>query len=268
MLGKYMKHEFQETGKLMIALNLVILVVTLLGVLLLGSRLFSSPPMMLLGIISLMLYIFGLIAIYIVAYVYFTVRFYKTMYTSQGYLTHTLPLTTAGILNTKILVSLFWTVVTVLMTFLSIIALVATAAGQEWGKMAIHIQNNFIPNRGFAGFWVLFFFLLLAGCLQQLLMVYASLSIGQLFRQYRALASIGVFILMYIALQILSTVTMFIAQLFSIDKLTAHMAAQTSESFFAFYRGILSVSSIECILLCILFYVLCYWLTSKKLNLE
>ena len=45
MLGKYMKHEFKETGKLMIPLNLVILVFTLLGMVMLGSRLLSTPAM-------------------------------------------------------------------------------------------------------------------------------------------------------------------------------------------------------------------------------
>ena len=90
MLGKYMKHEFKETGKLMIPLNLVILVFTLLGMVMLGSRLLSTPAMALIGIASLTLYILTLFAIFIVVYVYFTVRFYKTMYQSQGYLTHTL----------------------------------------------------------------------------------------------------------------------------------------------------------------------------------
>lgn len=134
MLGKYMKHEFQETGKLMIPLNLVILVYTLIGAIMLGSRLFSSPPMVILGVISLVLYMLSLFAIFIVAYVYFTVRFYKTMYTSQGYLTHTLPLSTMGIVNTKMLVSACWMILTVAVTTLSVIVLVAAAIGSEWGK--------------------------------------------------------------------------------------------------------------------------------------
>lgn len=266
MLGKFMKHEFQETARLMIPLNLVILVYTIIGMIMLGSRLLASPSMTILAMVSLMIYMLSLFAIFIVAYVYFTVRFYKTMYTSQGYLTHTLPLTTGMIINTKVLVSLFWIVITVLMTIASVFALVATAAGQELGEI---LFSEFIPYTGFslANFFVSYFFFLIFGCLESLLMAYASLSIGQLFRQYRVLASIGIFILMHIGAQILGTVTLFVTQMFSMDRLLS-MAVQTEESFASFYNGILSVSSVECILLCILFYFLCYWLTDKKLNLE
>lgn len=266
MLGKFMKHEFQETAKLMIPLNLVILVYTIIGMIMLGSRLLASPLMSILAMVSLMIYMLSLFAIFIVTYVYFTIRFYKTMYTSQGYLTHTLPLTTGGIINTKVLVSLFWIVITTLMTVASVFALVAAATGQELGEI---IFVELIPFTGFslADFFVSFFFLLIFGCLEQLLMAYASLSIGQLFRQYRVLASIGIFILMYIGLQILGTVTIFVTEMFSMDRMFL-MAGQTEESFASFYNGILSVSSVECILLSILFYFICYWLTNKKLNLE
>lgn len=266
MLGKYIKHEFKETGKLMIPLNLVIIVFTLFGVLFLGSRLFESPAMALMAVACLILYIFSLIAIFIVAYVYFTVRFYKSMYASQGYLTHTLPLSTGSILNTKILISLFWILVTVLFTFLSVAALIFTAFRQEWGKMFIDIDASLVQD-SLIGFLIPYFFLLLVGCLEQILMIYASLSIGQLFRQYRILASIGIFFAFYAAIQILGTATMFITKFFSAD--TLFLMPQSGENaFFSFYRQIFSISSIEAIFLCVIFYTVCYWLTSKKLNLE
>lgn len=266
MLGKYIKHEFKETGKLMIPLNLVIIVFTLFGALFLGSRLFENPTMALMAIICLMLYIFSLIAIFIVAYVYFTVRFYKSMYASQGYLTHTLPLSTGSVLNTKVLVSLFWILVTVLFTFLSVAALIFTAFRQEWGKMFVDIDVSLVQD-SLIGFLIPYFFLLLVGCLEQILMIYASLSIGQLFRQYRILASVGMFFAFYAVIQILGTVTMFITNFFSVN--TLFLTPQSGENtFFSFYRHIFSISAIESILLCVIFYIVCYWLTNKKLNLE
>ncbi len=267
MLGKYMKHEFKETGKLMIPLNLVILVFTLLGMVMLGSRLLSTPAMALIGIASLTLYILTLFAIFIVVYVYFTVRFYKTMYQSQGYLTHTLPLSTGSIVNTKVFVSLFWVTVTVVFTTLSIIALVYTAMGQEWGKMAVDSDISFLKELLFS-FLLPCFSLTILGGLEQLLMIYASLAIGQLFRQYRVLASIGTFFVFYIALQILGTLTMFFTQFFSMDRLFHISENISGDSFIPFYRQLFSVSTIEVIVFCIVFYILCYWLTDKKLNLE
>lgn len=265
MLGKYMKHEFQETGKLMIPLNLVILVYTLIGAIMLGSRLFSSPPMVILGVISLVLYMLSLFAIFIVAYVYFTVRFYKTMYTSQGYLTHTLPLSTMGIVNTKVLVSACWMILTVAVTTLSVIVLVAAAIGSEWGKIAF---SDFTLYTGFSltGFFTWYVLLLILGCVEQILMIYASLAIGQLCRQYRILASIGTYIAFHMVLQIINTVILFVTQLFSIN--TTLMSFQTDVVSSHFYGRSFTISTIESLLLCVLFYFLCYWLTDKKLNLE
>lgn len=265
MLGKYMKHEFQETGKLMIPLNLVILAYTLIGAIMLGSRLFISPPMIILGVCSLVLYILSLFAIFIVAYVYFTVRFYKTMYTSQGYLTHTLPLSTMGIINTKVLVSSCWMILTVAVTTLSVIALVASAIGSEWGEIAF---SDFSLYTGFSltGFFAWYVLLLILGCVEQILMIYASLAIGQLVRQYRVLASIGTYIVFHMVLQIINVVILFVTQLFSVN--IAFVSYQTDVVSSHFYERSFAISTIESTLLCILFYVLCYWLTNKKLNLE
>ncbi|MCM1257387.1 MAG: hypothetical protein NC307_06000 [Roseburia sp.] len=269
MLRKYIKHEFYETGKLMIPLNLVIIVYTILGAIMLGSRLImANTPMVFIGVISLVLYVLSLIAIFIVAYVYFTVRFYKTMYQSQGYLTHTLPLSTMGIVNTKLLVSACWMVLTVVITTLSIVALVASAIGREWGQEFYETFNDYssFTTFSFAGFSLWYFFLLVLGCLQQLLMIYASLAIGQLCRQYRVLASIGAFIAFYMAIQVVNTVIMFVTQLFSIND--SFIYERENEIFSQVFGRQLTMSTIMCILLCILFYFLCYWLTDKKLNLE
>ncbi len=268
MLGKYMKHEFKETGKLMIPLNLVILVFTLLGVILLSSRLFSPPAMALLAIASLTIYILSLVAIFIVVYVYFTVRFYKSMYQSQGYLTHTLPLSTGGILNTKILVSLFWVVVTVVITTISVLALIYTGIGQKWSETLLETNFCLYGEFSLASLFVPIFFLIILGCFEQILMIYASLSVGQLFRQYRVLASVGTFLVFYIALQVLGTITTFFTQFFSVNKIFSSSKADSITDVVRLYQQIFSVSTLEVIVFCIVFYLLCYWITDKKLNLE
>ena len=40
---------------------------------------------------AMVFYVLGVFALFVVSYVYMCVHFYKTMYSDQGYLTHTLP---------------------------------------------------------------------------------------------------------------------------------------------------------------------------------
>ena len=57
-------------------------------------------------ILSIFLYYFGLIGCTLGTMLIIAIRFYKTCYTDQGYLTHTLPATTRQILNAKIMASI------------------------------------------------------------------------------------------------------------------------------------------------------------------
>ena len=105
------KHELQETGKILIPLNLIVLGIMLLNAVFLGLDLFQKGYLKMIPTFSLMLYVLGLFALFVLTAVYLTMRFYKTMYSNQGYLTHTLPLSTTAILNTKILTAVLWLVI-------------------------------------------------------------------------------------------------------------------------------------------------------------
>ena len=57
-------------------------------------------------VFSIFLYYFGLIGCTLGTTLIIAVRFYKTCYTDQGYLTHTLPASATQILNAKIIASI------------------------------------------------------------------------------------------------------------------------------------------------------------------
>jgi len=275
MLGKLFKHEFKETGKLLIPLNLVIICYTLIGAIMLGSRLFDDDHFALLAASSLVLYILSIFAIFIVTFIFFTVRFYKTMYSSQGYLTHTLPVSTGSIIHTKVLVSVFWVVVTMAVTGFSIFAMVATTvrAHLSYDNLSYDsFQNFFIEfneefGMSFGSFLLPIMLLTIVGCFEGMLTVYASLSIGQLFNQYRILAAIVTYVIIHIAVNVMGTVTMFVTEFSAMDSL--FMAEEFSDSVFgSFYHTLFSVSNIEHIILCVIFYAVLYFLTTRKLNLE
>lgn len=116
MLGKLFKHEFRRIGKMALLLILIAVIVTGLGMIYLVSPLFhgiinsanssstvgSTVLGVLLGFIGLLSYIGVLTGISTGFLIYAGYRFYKSMYSDEGYLTHTLPVKSSQVLMVKI----------------------------------------------------------------------------------------------------------------------------------------------------------------------
>lgn len=272
MLGKLFKHEFKETAKLLIPLNLVLVALTAIGAILLGTSVLQNESFELLAISSMLIYILSIFALFIITTVYLTIRYYKTMYSNEGYLTHTLPVSSTAVVNTKVLVAAFWSLIAMCITICSVFVLVRVTAGSDWNTAMQEIQSVFPEIFGF-GFGELMAYTIascIISCFSSVLMIFASLAIGQLFQQHRIIAAIVTYIIFYVLQQIIGTVTMVILGIGSADTLLeAENAAITGTANLAsFYRGTFWSGMIESILFAIAFYVVCHYITKKKLNLE
>ena len=95
MLKKLFKYEFKSTAKIMLILYAILIVTTAVGSVVLYSldldQAGESKLASILSVSAIVLYILAIFAVLIVMYVYLCVHFYRTMYSAQGYLTHTLP---------------------------------------------------------------------------------------------------------------------------------------------------------------------------------
>lgn len=264
MLGKLFKHEFKTSAKLLIPMNLIVIGITLIGGLLFRSGLLQTLHVELLSAVFLFLYIISLFALFILTAVYLTMRFYKTMYSSQGYLTHTLPVSSASILNTKILTSVFWVLLALIMTACSIWFLIRSASGVTISPEEFSIlQEQFFNEMGIE---IGSFFAIIAGtitvsCLTGVLMIFASLSVGQLFRQYRIPAAIGAFIVFYFIQQIVSVILLLLLGINAMEHASAAFRGD-------FVKLLLGSVTAEALLFAVAYYILCYYITKKKLNLE
>ncbi len=264
MLGKLFKHEFKTSAKLLIPLNLIVIGITLIGCLLFRSGLLQTLHVEFLNAVFLFLYIISLFALFILTAVYLTMRFYKTMYSSQGYLTHTLPVSSASILNTKILTSVFWVLLALIITACSIWFLIRSASGVTISPEEFRIlQERFFNEMGIE---IGSFLSTIAGtvtvsCFTSVLMIFASLSVGQLFRQYRIPAAIGACIVFYFIQQIASVILLLLLGINAMEH--ASSAAQGD-----FTKLLLGSVTAEALLFAVAYYILCYYFTKKKLNLE
>ena len=127
MLGKVMKHEMKATWKVLFPLAMVLVGVTLIGMLMMKMQVFETDIGALVGLAMLLLYIIGLIALSVTAFIFLLVRFYHSMYGAEGYLSHTLPVTTFSLINGKLLVAVFWHAITSILVYVSAFSLIVTA---------------------------------------------------------------------------------------------------------------------------------------------
>ena len=237
MLGKVMKHEMKATWKVLFPLAMVLVGVTLIGMLMMKMQVFETDMGALVGLAMLLLYIIGLIALSVTAFIFLLVRFYHSMYGAEGYLSHTLPVTTFSLINGKLLVAVFWHAIT------SILVYVPALFG-----------------------WAILYSVISA--FSAMLMVYASMAIGQLFR-HKVAMSIVMYGVLYAILQIIS----FVISINSANGFVEKQAAMGDDSFFSItianmYGNIFSKSMVLYIGVSIVCYIITALITHKKLNLE
>ena len=267
MLGKVMKHEMKATWKVLFPLAMVLVGVTLIGMLMMKMQVFETDIGALVGLAMLLLYIIGLIALSVTAFIFLLVRFYHSMYGAEGYLSHTLPVTTFSLINGKLLVAVFWHAITSILVYVSAFSLIVTAGlnlGNEGERIKLEDMIGISIPALFG--WAILYSVISA--FSAMLMVYASMAIGQLFR-HKVAMSIVMYGVLYAILQIIS----FVISINSANGFVEKQAAMGDDSFFSItienmYGNIFSKSMVLYIGVSIVCYIITALITHKKLNLE
>ncbi|MBE6718600.1 MAG: hypothetical protein E7574_05045 [Ruminococcaceae bacterium] len=201
-------------------------------------------------------------------------RYYKNMFTHEGYLTLTLPVTSAQHIWVKVTAG----VVSILAGFVMIVLAVCVATAGELNielfKALFYLLNDaqdlfeghFIPY--LIEIMILFLVALFSGTL----LFYACISIGQLSNKNRIAAAIGVFFAYYFVTQILSTVFMIVLQMIRgnlyfiqfLDSVREFLSLDLFWSLHLFWWFAIIFTA----LLGLLYFSVSHFILKKKLNLE
>lgn len=288
MLGKLLKHEFKSTGKVLIPLDLVLIIITIAGSILLGTKLLEREELLPVSMILLTTYILMLFALSIATMIFLFVHYYRNMFSAQGYLTFTLPTSTWSIYNSKLIAGFAWVLVNSLLTFVSIGILVISAAGlenvAEAGEMFVSdmtigtesIAVSLLDMFGYTPgqFIILMILMLLAASFYSIAMGFGSVTIGQLYAKHKVVGAVLAYFIMYFVMQIVVTIVMFInsfGKLFSM--LAVNPEAELEGQAFvdmmqSIYRPMLPLF----IIMYLVFGLICYGVSviiiKKKINLD
>lgn len=133
MLGKLFKYEWRSISKLLLPIHGFVLLFALLSRFYFtisgGTDALLNTDSTIIGTLTMLL-IFALVivisSIAIFTYIYSGYHFYKNVFTDQGYLTNTLPVTPSQLLLSKELAALLWLLIDVVVISISIFILVGS----------------------------------------------------------------------------------------------------------------------------------------------
>lgn len=284
MLGKLLKHDFKSTGKVLIPLNLLLVIVTIIGSVLLGTKILQRDEMLPLAIILLFTYILVLFAISIITSIFLVVSYYRNMFSSQGYLTFTLPASTWSIFNSKVITGFCWILVTTLLTFLSAITLIGSACGFEnLGSVISVVFSTDLSSGSVNGatvlamigytpmqFLLLMILMFLAACFYTISVCYGSVTIGQLYAKHKVVGAILAYVVIYFLVQIITSTFMMLNSFRSMFAETDIYASETgvADMIQSIYKPLFPTMILIYLVIGTACYVASVIILKKKVNLD
>lgn len=226
MLGRLIKYEWKNTAKVCGSLLLFMGIMTVLGCVSFCTPLWSgvfkgegSSPMIFLGIMFLVLYVVSLIGVIYGILIYLGVHFYKSMYSDEGYLTHTLPVTSHHLLVSKILVSALWYLIVMVLMFVSLVSIVLTvihlilaAEGRSfwaelsdnWDFFVMGVES--VMGEGILKQILFYILQIVVAAFSSVMMLFGAITVGQLSSRHKVMMSIVSYFGITILLQIVASI--------------------------------------------------------------
>lgn len=208
MVGKLFKHEIKYYIRSLMFVEIILFAVALMTRIIQFLENDSIIYDIVFGSSVIMLVIITLAAIFLTV-VMGVVRFYKNLFTHEGYLSFTLPVSPMQHLFVKLSTYMLFMVVTVLSI---LVALSIATFGDvlvelvKAGAFLFEYVGDRIGHLSLTMYAVEFILLLLVSVAQQMIIYYFCMSVGQLTGKNRIWLSLGVYFIIYIATQVFETI--------------------------------------------------------------
>ncbi len=269
MVKKLFKHEFLALGRILLPVQALVLVFSALARIVQLFETDTTVYGLLFGSIVFFLVVINLINLSI-PFVMGLVRFYKNLFTTEGYLSLTLPVTTTQHLYTKLLTTLGFSVSAVIT---SVLSLMIVTCGEVWTEIVRSIQYlwSLIPGQTSAHialYIVEFAVLLVVTFAMELLLYYLFLSLGQLSRKNRLLASFGFYFGYYTITQILGTVGSIVFSFLAESAFWEAVGKWIEGNTTLFVHLLLCGLTVFAVLFGWLYFAISNYVLRRKLNLE
>lgn len=274
MLGKLIKYDLKSTSPILIIIHAFLLIASLMirffltGHLLAENVDLNDPQYGVTLTLAVILYVLLITGVSFGAYFVIIIRFYKNLYSDQGYLTHTLPVTGGQLLLSKTISGSIWGLIDTLLIGLSVYIVTTT----PYVTQIFHENISEIRTAlGFTGayasvsfgtvFAIMILFSLLS-VIANIIMYYASVSIGHLFPGHKILGAIAAYFVLNTIISMLSALLLIVFGLFG-----NMMNIPESYNMLEYFIHTLTISVVLSVIISAILYTVSYWII-KKINLD
>lgn len=197
-------------------------------------------------------------------------RFYTNLFTSEGYFSFTLPVTTSQHIFTKTLMAVACFIATLIAVCISGAIAMGTDVLFEVFKAMAYLAGLYFKSTGVHGVFYIIevVILFLLSITATYLLLYACITMGQLARKNRVLAAFGVYFAYYVLCQVVGTV--FVILFYTYHKYIPfeRLLEFASNHPFAAGHWLFVICIAIAALFCIVYFVICNVIMKKRLNLE
>ena len=279
MLRKLIKYDFKALSRYLIVIHAMLLITAVLGRLLFVGRLMSDPGRLsnagaIATIIGIIIYVILFMTAVFGTMLMIAICFYKNLYSDEGYLTHTLPVTRGQLLISKTVSGSVWMLLDMMMVILSLFILVLTrpvldSFSSSWDELLSAM--GFPASTGYGKILLAFAVLFIVSAVGSVVLIYVSITIGQLFSNHRVLGAVVVYFVINTIVSIISSIAG------SAYSMSTFIHAADESSFvmmvndgviYQVYARLFLFSLVLEIILAIGAYTVTYLLMQKKLNLN
>jgi len=287
MLGRLMKYEWKSLYKVECIILTVIFVATAMGAVMLHIPIvrdifeddINIPDTMTMFfgmsfVSSIVMYIIVLIGASYGSIIYQGVHFYKSMYSDEGYLAHTLPVSGHELLGSKVIVNAIWSMIMSVSVMASVVILVfslvhAIDPGMMYRDITMEFEDLFSDMMYDENIFTIihyllyFIFVFVGGPIATVCTIFGALTIGQLARKLRVLFGI----IAYFVINFVSNILSSIVQLFgTVISLGLDEYDTYSYDLYQFLSRDMKV--IISLIVGVALYFVSHYIITKKLNLQ
>lgn len=265
---KLIKYDLKYGAKIFIVIHALLWIAAIFGRVFFLDRIdFDAPAEQLVSVLVLFFSAFVLLfsVVSLATALLIAARFYKNLFTDEGYLTWTLPASPVQQLWAKILSGCIWNILDLILLYSATYFMWISPNVQNAYRM---IAAEFTASLGMplSKFFLLMVLLSIIGVGSNVLMLYASISIGQLFPAHRLLLSVIVYFIFYMIIYALSMGALIIFKLLPGIALSANTVNEAA-SMSTYLTGTFLISLVLSAVMAVIQYVITHLILTRKLNL-
>ncbi len=216
MVKKLIKHEMLFYLRTLLPAELILLGMALL---VRFVQFFESDAVIydIVGISSIVTYVIAIIVCVVMMFITGITRFYKNLYTAEGYLSFTLPVTHSEHIFSKLFSAVAVSLITALVIGVSLAIATAGEVFSEIVKAGNYLFKMLFDYTGVHGvlFIIEFIVLVIVSLSTGYLLYYTCITAGQMAKKNRVLAAFGIYFGYYFVCQTIGTFFMTMTAIFN-----------------------------------------------------